>query len=93
MKKKIHCAGVVVLSLCLSGIGIAQTGQQGHSAPLVVKAAQTPKEEKVKDPVCGMEISVEKAKGKSQYKKKTYYFCSNSCKEKFDKEPEKYVKK
>jgi len=48
--------------------------------------------EKVKDVVCGMTIDPAKAKGgKSDYKGKTYYFCSDDCKKKFDKEPAKYV--
>jgi len=48
-------------------------------------------EEKVKDPVCGMTIDKAAAKGKSDYQGKTYYFCSDGCKKKFDAEPGKYV--
>ncbi len=44
-----------------------------------------------KDPVCGMEIKPETAAGKSEYKGKTYYFCSIGDKETFDKNPERYV--
>jgi len=46
-----------------------------------------------KDPVCGMEVEETKAKATTQYKKRTYYFCCEPCKEAFEKEPEKYVKK
>jgi Cu+-exporting ATPase len=49
----------------------------------------------VKDPVCGADVSLnkaEKAGRKSVYKGKTYYFTSNECKERFDKNPEHYVK-
>ena len=46
--------------------------------------------EKVIDPVCRMEIDESEAKATSVYKGKTYYFCSESCKEQFDKKPEKY---
>jgi YHS domain-containing protein len=45
------------------------------------------------DPVCKMKIDENKAAAKSDYKGKTYYFCAVSCKQKFDKEPEKYVNK
>ncbi len=45
----------------------------------------------VKDPVCGMDIDPATAAGKSEYKGKTYYFCSLGCKKSFDKEPEKYL--
>jgi YHS domain-containing protein len=45
-------------------------------------------------PVMGTKIpDVTKAVGKSVYKGKTYYFCCAGCKPKFDKNPEKYIKK
>jgi Cu+-exporting ATPase len=47
--------------------------------------------EQVKDPVCGMTIDKASAKGKSDYQGKTYYFCSDGCKKKFDADPKKYV--
>ncbi len=45
----------------------------------------------MKDPVCGMEIG-ENSKLKSEYKGKAYHFCSASCKQNFDKNPEKYAR-
>jgi YHS domain-containing protein len=45
-----------------------------------------------KDPVCGMKVK----KGTSIisiYKEKQHGFCSKTCKERFDKDPEKYIKK
>jgi Cu+-exporting ATPase len=45
-----------------------------------------------KDVVCGMQIDKAKAAGTSQYEGKTYYFCSTSCKAKFDANPKQYVK-
>ena len=48
-----------------------------------------------KDPVCSVDVSVNKAEKtgrKSSYKGKTYYFTSDECKEKFDKKPDRYVK-
>lgn len=47
---------------------------------------------KVKDPVCGMTIEINEAKGSSRYNKITYYFCSTHCKEDFDRDPEFYLK-
>jgi Cu+-exporting ATPase len=44
-----------------------------------------------KDPVCGMEVEEKQAAATSMYKGETYYFCAQSCKEKFDKSPEKYL--
>jgi len=46
------------------------------------------------DPVCGMEVDESKAKAATRtadYKGRTYYFCSDDCKEKFDKQPTKYA--
>ena len=45
-----------------------------------------------KDVVCGMQIDPAKAAGKSEYNGKTYYFCSASCKAKFDANPKQYAK-
>ena len=44
------------------------------------------------DPVCGMEVEEKEAAGSSTYKGVVYYFCSQHCKEEFDKDPEKYLK-
>ena len=46
----------------------------------------------VKDLVCGMEVNEEKATVSSLYKDKKYYFCSETCKLKFDENPERYIK-
>lgn len=45
----------------------------------------------VRDPVCGMYVDPAKARGSSEYKGKTYYFCSPRCVERFNAEPEKYL--
>ena len=42
------------------------------------------------DPVCHMNIEPENAAGKSEYNGSTVYFCSEYCKETFDKDPEKF---
>ena len=44
-----------------------------------------------KDPICGMMVDEKKAKFKSDYNGKTYYFCAPSCKATFDKSPAKYA--
>ena len=43
---------------------------------------------KIVDPVCGMTIEEKDVFGTSSYKGTTYYFCSDKCKEDFDKNPE-----
>lgn len=48
-------------------------------------------EETVTCPVGGKAMKKSEAKASYEYKGKTYYFCSTDCKEKFMKEPEKYI--
>lgn len=43
-----------------------------------------------KDLVCGMEVN-EKNGLKTAYKGKVYYFCNDSCKKAFEKNPEKFI--
>lgn len=45
----------------------------------------------MRDLVCGMEFDKDTASGTFDYKGKTYYFCSQGCREKFAAEPEKYI--
>lgn len=45
----------------------------------------------VKDPVCGMNVDEKTADFKSDYMNKTYYFCSQSCKAVFDKDPRRFT--
>ena len=48
-------------------------------------------EKTVKDPVCNMDVVPAKARGSSEYKGQTYYFCSQSCIQRFNIDPEKYL--
>jgi len=47
---------------------------------------------KTTDPVCGMQIDIADAAAMSVHKGWLIYFCNRSCKEKFDADPEKYLK-
>ena len=44
-----------------------------------------------KDPVCGMNVDPQKAGAAAVRERKTYYFCSTSCRDKFEQAPDKYV--
>lgn len=44
-----------------------------------------------KDPVCKMNVEESKAAATAMYEGKTYYFCSESCKVRFEKKPTEYV--
>ena len=55
--------------------------------------AQAQAEETVVCPVSGKEIKKSEAKFSHEYEGKTYYLCCEMCKEKFVKNPEKFLKK
>jgi YHS domain-containing protein len=44
-----------------------------------------------KDPVCKMDVEESKAAATAKYDGKTYYFCSESCKVRFETKPTEYV--
>jgi len=46
----------------------------------------------MKDPVCGMDVDEKTSQYKTRYGKETYYFCSQTCKIQFDKNPMKFIK-
>ncbi len=63
--------------------------RQGHGQP---RPATIPPRPLVKDPVCGMEVTTDKAGGGSaEHAGTTYWFCSPSCRAKFVAKPSKYV--
>ena len=45
----------------------------------------------VKDPVCRMVLDESKAAFSTEYKGERYYFCGAGCKERFEKDPEKFL--
>ncbi len=45
-----------------------------------------------KDPVCGMKVDEDEAAVTSEHMGKTFYFCAEACKEKFEQDPMKYMK-
>ena len=56
---------------------------------LLPKEASTT--EQARDPICGMTVDAGGARYFSQYKGRTYYFCSAGCKKEFDKQPETHT--
>ena len=43
------------------------------------------------DPVCKMEVNPASAEAQSEWGGQTFYFCSAECKERFDRDPAKYL--
>ncbi len=66
------------------GHGGGHEGHMGHGE-------EPSTSQKVKDPVCGMEIEKDQAFGMTQKRGKQIYFCSENCQNKFNAEPNKYV--
>ena len=58
------------------------TAERGHDAHEAARAHT--------DPVCGMKVDPFTARGSHTYAGTTYYFCSNSCLEKFRAAPDRY---
>jgi YHS domain-containing protein len=44
-----------------------------------------------RDPVCGMRVEEQEAEATSEYLGEEYYFCSEECKEEFDRDPARYA--
>jgi len=68
------------------GIQIAAAAKPGVASLPILDSAP-----KAKDPVCGMMVDPQKAAGKVEHAGKIYFFCSPRCKERFEKEPEKFL--
>jgi YHS domain-containing protein len=43
------------------------------------------------DVVCGREVDEQRAARKSDYKGRSYYFCSSDCQQRFEAEPARYT--
>jgi YHS domain-containing protein len=67
-------------------------GTIAPAAPQDKKADQKAAAKEVNDPVCGMTVDP-KTSEKTDYKGKSYYFCSMEDKKEFDKNPDKYLAK
>lgn len=44
------------------------------------------------DPVCYMIVDEDESECRSMYRGKEYFFCSDFCREKFEENPDRYVK-
>jgi Cu+-exporting ATPase len=83
---------IAVLALLLLLGVTSPAGLSGLAADSASADRQSPPA-KVVDPVCGMQIDPAKAAGKTEYKGRTYYFCSDHCKKTFEANPEAVLNK
>lgn len=44
-----------------------------------------------RDPVCGMRVDPNEAAAKMEFEGRTYYFCSEDCRHKFELNPREYA--
>lgn len=80
---------VLLVMFFLSSIFVALSD---HSLLAAVKDKKSSPDEVVRCPVSGEVIAKDAMNIKTEYKGKTYYFCCEGCKAKFEKNPEKYTK-
>ncbi|MGJ8569853.1 MAG: heavy metal translocating P-type ATPase [Hoeflea sp.] len=60
-------------------------------AGALFEAATVPVDGKVKDPVCGMDVALDKGKPTLTYKGDAFHFCSTGCHDKFESDPYFYL--
>jgi YHS domain-containing protein len=65
-------------------------GESGHEG-VPRRGARMKDEASAVDPVCGMAVEPATAEYLSVHQNVTHYFCSAGCKEKFERDPDKYV--
>ena len=80
-----------LILIAITGLAVNPGNRVWAGTQAEQKQAGKKMEAKVVDPVCGMEVDP-KTSEKAVYKGKTYYFCSRSEKESFEKSPEKYLR-
>jgi YHS domain-containing protein len=75
-----------------------RSGGCGHSSHHHDKAGQNSQEQlgsgtgqRLRDPVCGMQIESERASFATHYGPKAYYFCSKECYRRFQERPADFV--
>ena len=99
MKKIVYTISVIsVVALVLSVAGCTEKAQtkenelHGASEQVTTNSTTNTDSNSLKeiDVVCKMKVD-KSVIDKSEYKGKTYYFCSPYCKNEFDKDPEKFL--
>ena len=75
---------LILILIVMLGLSALALGQQTRSP--------RPRPERARDPVCGLIVDKDPQLS-AEYDGVTYYFCSNADKEKFKKNPRKYVRK
>jgi YHS domain-containing protein len=69
-------------------LGAGRRSAQRTDPPIPKEVANMA--DKVKDPVCGMEIRPEDAAATEEHEGRTFYFCSKGCHDIFVNDPHRY---
>jgi YHS domain-containing protein len=83
---------LALLAACAQRGAEQQQQAAGDTAAMAATPATAPMAGKLPDPVCGMDYDTSYHEW-SVYKGDTVHFCSPTCKEVFDKNPEKWAAK
>lgn len=78
--------GALFFLMMRYGCGAHVMGGHGHSG----RRGGTSDAE-MRDPVCGMPIKADASSAAAVHDGKTYYFCSRSCRDKFEIDPQHYL--
>lgn len=73
------------------GCGAHMMGRHGHGSHGGRQNPGSGAARENKDPVCGMTVDQKRAAAAAVHDGTTYYFCSVSCRDEFEKAPEKYA--
>jgi YHS domain-containing protein len=92
VKILVLCVTFAMLALGVLGCQQAQETVTEEAETTLDEAVDQVKEDVVLiDPACGMEVTME-SEWTAEYEGVTFYFCSESCKDKFVEEPTAYLK-
>ena len=83
-------------SVVVSGLFLLDSESRLQTAAARAAAPQTsvsPAAGGIIDPVCGMDVGASKTGYRSNYRGSTYTFCSKTCKDRFDGNPDQYAAK
>jgi Cu+-exporting ATPase len=85
-------AGAELVQLGMAKTGSAQAHGAGDSTLVRLGGlVSAPAAASAKDPVCGMSVDPATAKYRTEHSGQTIYFCSPSCQQKFQVQPEQYL--
>ena len=82
--------GALFFVMMRFGCGAHMLGRHGAHGGHCSHGGKTANGE-TRDPVCGMSVDPQRAAGASVHAATTYYFCSISCRDSFEKEPARYL--